>query len=73
MSYCHILGGMSNIALTLGEGHPYGVAPERVPSRMMDHVVSRASFYPGCLAFEEADSIFSDGFESGDSTRWSGD
>jgi len=51
MSYCHLRpGGFSNISLTLGQGHPYGVAPDRVPTRMREHVQARAIAYPGCLA-----------------------
>jgi hypothetical protein len=50
MSYCHLLsGGYSNITLTFGTNHPYGVQPGRVPSRMSAFVVSRATSYPGCL------------------------
>jgi len=42
MSYCHFQGGgFSNIAFTFGLGHPYGVAPDRVPERMNDHVVNQ--------------------------------
>lgn len=52
MSYCHLLsGGMSNITFTLGQGHPYGVSPERVPARMYDHVQAQAAAYPGCLDY----------------------
>jgi hypothetical protein len=51
MSYCHLRpGGMSNISLTLGQGHGFGVAPERVPQRMRSHVQSRAGSFPQCLA-----------------------
>lgn len=73
MSYCHLGfgGGLSNIALTLGLGHPFGVEPERVPQRMATHVASRAASNPGCLDFSEPSAIFIDGFESGDSTAWS--
>ena len=50
MSYCHLLsGGMSNISFSFGLDHPYGTAPERVPSRMRDHVLERAPLFPGCL------------------------
>ena len=50
MSYCHKLsGGYSNIALTLGDGHPYGFLPDRVPTRMRAHVVSEAGSNPGCF------------------------
>ncbi len=72
MSYCHLLsGGLSNISLTFGSGHPYGTAPGRVPSRMNDHVVLRAAGSPGCLDFAAPSDVFSDGFESGDPSRWS--
>ena len=51
MSYCHFLSpGNSNITQILGAGHPYGVAPERVPNRMLQHLASRASSSPSCLA-----------------------
>jgi len=51
MSYCHLLsGGFTNISLTLGAGHPFGVQPQRVPDRMRQHVESRAALLPSCLA-----------------------
>ena len=69
MSYCHLLsGGFSNIAMTFGTNHSYGVQPGRVPSRMSSHVVSRASSSPSCLTYSPG--IFSDGFESGKSISW---
>lgn len=72
MSYCHALsGGTSNISLTLGQGHPYGTAPGRVPTRMAAHVASRAAASPGCLDYISVGDIFADGFESGDTTAWS--
>lgn len=44
MSYCHFRpGGLSNIALTLGADHPWGVLPGRVPDRMLAHVEAVAS------------------------------
>ena len=50
MSYCHFQSGnLSNIALTFGLGHPYGVSPDRVPVTMSNHVTSRAISNPGCL------------------------
>ena len=71
MSYCHLLGG-GNVSLTLGLGHPYGVAPERVPNRMRAHVVSVAGSNPACLAPHEPLSIlFLDGFFSGNTNAWS--
>lgn len=64
MSYCQLRsGGMSNISLTLGTGHPYGVAPERVPSKMFSHVQQRANASPSCLARINADLIFRNGFD----------
>ncbi len=51
MSYCHLRpGGFSNVTLTLGQGHAFGVAPERVPTRMRAHVQARATTNPTCLA-----------------------
>ena len=72
MSYCHLLsGGLGNITLTLGEGHPFGVAPGRVPSRMRAHVEARAAANPLCLAPQSGSSlIFEDGFETGNVSRW---
>lgn len=72
MSYCHLLGGgLSNTTLTLGEGHPYGVAPGRVPARMRDHVVARAAANPLCLRpIASTGEIFEDGFESGNIASW---
>jgi hypothetical protein len=70
MSYCHLLGGgLGNTSLTLGLGHPFGVAPERVPNRMRSHVVSVASGNPSCLA--PIGIIFIDGFGSGNTGAWS--
>ena len=72
MSYCHQLSpGMSNLSLTLGLNHPYGIEPERVPERMFSHVTSRASSYPGCLDYTVTDMIFEDDFESHNINAWS--
>lgn len=73
MSYCHLISpGMSNSSLTLGVGHPYGVQPGRVPTRMRNHVVSRAASNPSCLAPINAPvSIFANGFQSGNTSAWS--
>ncbi|MCP3975528.1 MAG: hypothetical protein GY720_13670, partial [bacterium] len=51
MSYCHQrAGGLANISLTFGTGHPFGVDPDRVPSLMSDYVVATAASDPSCLA-----------------------
>ncbi|MDA8020158.1 MAG: zinc-dependent metalloprotease [Thermoanaerobaculia bacterium] len=73
MSYCHFQpGGISgNVSLTLGESWNYGILPDRVPDRMNAHVVSQADSNPGCLDLVPNDSIFSDGFESGNTSAWS--
>jgi len=72
MSYCHFQsGGIDNMSLTLGQGHPYGIEPGRVPTRMSAHVSSRAASNPGCLDYISIDDVFSDGFESSDTTKWS--
>lgn len=61
MSYCHLRPpGFSNISMTFGTNHPYGVAPERVPARMSAYVANRAQMYPECLG---DDTIFADGFD----------
>jgi hypothetical protein len=72
MSYCHLLGGnLGNLTLTLGEGHPFGVQPGRVPTRMRDHVEARAAVNPLCLQPQSGSSlIFEDGFESGNIANW---
>lgn len=56
MSYCHLVsGGYSNISLTFGGSvldgsvHACGVAPDRVPNKMYNYVVSKASSNPSCL------------------------
>jgi len=50
MSYCHLrAGGYGNITMTFGVGHPYGIAPDRVPDRMSSYVEARAASSPGCL------------------------
>lgn len=72
MSYCHtISGGYGNISLTFGAGHPYGVAPWRVPTVMNNFVQSRAGSNPSCLAPIVPDAIFADDFESGGAGAWS--
>ncbi|HUP43808.1 MAG TPA: hypothetical protein VM599_11435, partial [Thermoanaerobaculia bacterium] len=54
MSYCHLLSpGMSNLSLTFGAGHPYGVLPQRVPDRMRAHVEGVAASAPTCLARQD--------------------
>ncbi len=64
MSYCHLLSpGLSNISLTLGTGHNFGVEPIRVPNRMRSHVETAALANPFCIVPLEDDVIFDDGFE----------
>jgi hypothetical protein len=67
MSYCHLLsGGMSNISMSFGTNFGFGVQPGRVPTRMLAHVNSVASFNPACLApVASSAGIFADGFEGG--------
>jgi Metallo-peptidase family M12 len=61
MSYCHLLSpGFSNISMSFGTGHAYGVAPERVPARMSDYVNSLAQTRPACIVDE---TLFADGFD----------
>ncbi len=53
MSYCHqISPGYSNISFTFGLNHSYGIAANRVPSRMASYVASQASSYPSCLSLQ---------------------
>ncbi len=50
MSYCHRQGGgLSNVTLTYGAGHPYGDTPGRVPDAMIDVIDAEATFAPACL------------------------
>jgi len=60
MSYCHLLSGSySNITLTFGTSHPFGVQPGRESSLMSSYVSSLAAGNPACIG------MFSDGFEGG--------
>ena len=64
MSYCHLLGGgFNNVSFTFGRNHAFGVAPVRVPDRMLAHVQSRAASFPTCLALPANPNIFASGFE----------
>ncbi len=64
MSYCHLLtGGFNNLSMTFGRGHAFGVAPVRVPDRMLAHVQQRAGQFPACLALPANPNIFANGFE----------
>jgi hypothetical protein len=64
MSYCHFRSpGLSNIGFTFGFGHGFGFQPQRVPSRMMDHVASVAGGNPSCLA--PIGLVFAGDFENG--------
>jgi hypothetical protein len=73
MSYCHLLsGGLGNTSPTFGLGHPFGTAPGRIPARMSAHVLSTAAQNPSCLAPTLPGTLFDDGFESGNTSAWSG-
>lgn len=51
MSYCHLLsGGINNVALSYGAGHPYGTDPDRVPTAMIAQIASEYAAAPACLA-----------------------
>ena len=64
MSYCHTLsGGLSNISLTLGKNHAYGVQPQRVTNVMRSHVETAAQNNPQCIMPTANDLIFENGFE----------
>ena len=66
MSYCHLVrSSYSDLSLTFGTGHPYGVLPGREAARMSGYVVSTASGNPSCLALTNPIAIFSSGFETG--------
>ncbi|MFN2426053.1 MAG: M12 family metallo-peptidase [Candidatus Binatia bacterium] len=50
MSYCHGLGGgLGNVSLTYGAGHPYGNTPQRVPDAMINRLQMEALAMPACL------------------------
>jgi hypothetical protein len=72
MSYCHLRPGFfSNVTFTFGEGHPFGVAPDRVPSRMASHVAAVSAGNAACLAFVPGTSvIFRHGFDAGSAAGW---
>ena len=62
--------GLSNITLTFGQSHVYGVAASRVPTVMHDEVLTVAGGNPACLVLVSS-GIFADGFESGNTSAWS--
>ena len=50
MSYCHLLeGGVSNVSMTFGKEHPYGIQPDRVSNKMASHVADTALNFPSCI------------------------
>lgn len=60
MSYCHLKpGSLANMSMTFGATHPFGVAPERVPSRMLAHVQERAAASAACMIEPVAQSPLS--------------
>lgn len=65
MSYCHLLsGGLSNVSYTFGRGHNFGVAPVRVPDRMLAHVQTQAAAFPTCFGTPAPTNlIYANGFE----------
>jgi len=51
MSYCHLLtGGIDNVSLTYGAGHPYGTDTNRVPNAMLAELAGQYAATPQCLA-----------------------
>ena len=58
MSYCHQqTGGISNITMTFGKTHVYGVAANRVPTLMRQTLENAAASSPAC--FVSANNNFS--------------
>lgn len=55
MSYCHLLGGDSAIALSLGQVGLYGTQSERVPQVMKNHVAGRTLSCRGVVDAPPAD------------------
>ena len=69
MSYCHLLSpGISNTDFTFGQNHPYGVAPDRVPTRMSQYVGATASANPACLALQGGAHLSSASGSGGEGT-----
>ena len=55
MSYCHLFyPGNSNISLTFGKNHSYGIQASRVSTKMASYVASIASNYPNCITVGSA-------------------
>lgn len=52
MSYCHLLGGYSSVAMTFGSapGFAYGIAPGREAALMNGYVAATAASNAACLA-----------------------
>ena len=72
MSYCHLVrSSYSDIAMTFGTNHPFGVQPGREATRMNSHVTSVAAGNPSCLALPGTAVIFNDNFETGTRMRGS--
>ena len=66
MSYCnHLPGGLSNISLNFGVGHPYGVLPERVAARMKKYLATVSASSPGCLRHQYQLNVTKAGTGSG--------
>ena len=56
MSYCHLLqGGVSNVSMTFGKEHPYGIQPDRVSNKMASYVANTAVNFPSCINIVESD------------------
>lgn len=50
MSYCHLIApGYSNITMTFGQNHPYGIRADRVSDLMSAYVAQVADAAPSCI------------------------
>ena len=51
MSYCHLLGGgLGNTSRTFGQGHAFGVLPERVAQRMSMAIENASALPNSCIS-----------------------
>ena len=51
MSYCHLLGGgLGNTSRTFGQGHAFGVLPERVAQRMSMAIENASALSNSCIS-----------------------
>jgi hypothetical protein len=57
MSYCHLLGNLGNVSLSLGQDGQYGERSGRVPQRMRAHVEAVGSRNASCLPIADGGNL----------------